>query len=47
LYWVAHIWLAAQRGTLTDDPIVFAFRDSVSRASLVFAFIPIALAIWL
>ncbi len=47
LYWVAHIWLAAQRGTLTDDPIVFAFRDSVSRAALVVAFIPIALAIWL
>ncbi len=47
LYWVAHIWLAAQRGTLTDDPIVFAFRDSASRAALVVALIPIALAIWL
>jgi 4-hydroxybenzoate polyprenyltransferase len=47
LYWVAHIWLAAQRGVLTDDPIVFAVRDSASRAALVVALVPIALAIWL
>jgi len=47
LFWVAHIWLAAQRGTLTDDPIVFAFGDLVSRAALVVALIPVGLAIWL
>lgn len=47
LYWMAHIWLAAQRGTLTDDPIVFAFRDRVSRAALAVAVLPVALAIWL
>lgn len=47
LYWVAHIWLAAQRGVLTDDPIVFAFGDTASRAALVAALIPVGLAIWL
>jgi 4-hydroxybenzoate polyprenyltransferase/phosphoserine phosphatase len=47
LYWVAHIWLAAQRGVMTDDPIVFAFGDPASRAALVAALIPVGLAIWL
>ena len=47
LYWVAHIWLAAQRGVLTDDPIVFAFGDWASRVALGIAVIPVALAIWL
>jgi 4-hydroxybenzoate polyprenyltransferase len=47
LYWVAHIWLAAQRGTLTDDPIVFAIRDWASRAAFLVALIPVALAVWL
>lgn len=47
LFWVAHIWLAAQRGALNDDPIVFAFGDNASRAALVVALIPVGLAIWL
>lgn len=47
LYWVSRIWLAAQRGVLTDDPIVFAFGDNASRAALVVALIPVGLAIWL
>ncbi|NKB49608.1 MAG: hypothetical protein GKS02_09665 [Alphaproteobacteria bacterium] len=47
LYWIAHIWLAAQRGVLTDDPIVFAMRDWASRAAFVIALIPVALAVWL
>jgi 4-hydroxybenzoate polyprenyltransferase len=47
LYWVAHIWLTAQRGTLTDDPIVFAIRDWSSRAAFLVALIPVALAVWL
>lgn len=47
LYWVARIWLAAQRGILTDDPIVFAFGDPASRAALAVALIPVAAAIWL
>jgi 4-hydroxybenzoate polyprenyltransferase len=30
-YWISHLWLVANRGKLTDDPIVFALRDPVSR----------------
>ena len=30
-YWISHLWLVANRGKLTDDPIVFALRDRVSR----------------
>lgn len=47
LYWIARLWLAAQRGVLTDDPIVFAFGDRASRVALVIALIPVGLAIWL
>ncbi len=31
LYWVSRLWLAAARGKMHDDPVVFAFRDNVSR----------------
>ena len=47
LYWVAHIWLAAQRGALTDDPIVFAIKDRASQVAFAAALIPVVLAIWL
>ncbi|MDH3738611.1 MAG: UbiA family prenyltransferase, partial [Alphaproteobacteria bacterium] len=47
LYWVAHIWMAAHRGILTDDPIVFAFQDPASRVVLGVAVIPVAMAILL
>jgi 4-hydroxybenzoate polyprenyltransferase len=30
-YWISHLWLVANRGQLTDDPIVFALRDRLSR----------------
>ena len=30
-YWISHLWLVANRGKLTDDPIVFAIRDPLSR----------------
>ena len=30
LYWISHLWLAAQRGHMTDDPLVFAVKDRVS-----------------
>lgn len=32
LYWLNTLWLSAARRQLTDDPIVWAFRNSVSRA---------------
>jgi len=30
LYWISHVWLAAHRGRMTDDPVVFAVKDRVS-----------------
>jgi hypothetical protein len=30
-YWISHLWLVANRGKLSDDPVVFAIRDPVSR----------------
>ncbi len=45
LYWISRVWFAAQRERLTDDPIVFAFKDRVSRYVFAVALIPIALAL--
>jgi len=30
LYWISYVWLAAHRGRMTDDPLVFAVRDRLS-----------------
>jgi hypothetical protein len=30
LYWISRIWLLAHRGTLLEDPFVFALTDRVS-----------------
>lgn len=30
LYWVARVWLLAQRGEMHEDPVMFAIRDRVS-----------------
>ncbi len=32
LYWICHLWLAAHRGRMTDDPLVFALKDRLSVA---------------
>ena len=29
-YWITRMWLRTHRGKMTDDPIVFTFKDSVS-----------------
>lgn len=34
LYWISHMWLAAHRGQMTDDPLVFAVKNRVSIALL-------------
>ncbi|MCP4773449.1 MAG: hypothetical protein GY880_04355 [Planctomycetaceae bacterium] len=34
LYWVSRLWLIARRGLLLEDPVVFAFRDRISLATL-------------
>lgn len=30
IYWIARMWLLSHRGKMTDDPIVFTVKDSVS-----------------
>lgn len=40
MYWISRVWLLARRGTLHEDPVVFAFRD---RASVVVAVVCLAL----
>lgn len=30
MYWITRVWLFARRGTLGEDPVVFAFRDRMS-----------------
>jgi 4-hydroxybenzoate polyprenyltransferase len=35
LYWISHMWLAAHRGFMTDDPLVFALRNRVSQVLIV------------
>jgi 4-hydroxybenzoate polyprenyltransferase len=32
LYWISYVWLRAHRGTMHDDPIVFALKDRASYA---------------
>ena len=31
LYWTNRIWVGARRGKITEDPVVFAIKDKVSR----------------
>lgn len=31
LYWLNRVWIGARRGKINEDPVVFAFRDRVSR----------------
>lgn len=42
LFWVTRVWLVTHRGQMLEDPVVFAFRDSISRLLVV----PMALVIW-
>jgi 4-hydroxybenzoate polyprenyltransferase len=30
LYWITRVWLLAQRGQMSDDPIIFAIKDKIS-----------------
>lgn len=44
LYWINRIWLFAARGTLNEDPLIFAARDRVTYFTVAVAGIVIALA---
>lgn len=43
LYWVSHLWLAAHRGNMTDDPLLFALKDRLSQALI----LAMGVAAWL
>lgn len=43
LFWISRVWLVTHRGQMHDDPIVFAFRDSISR----WLVLPAAAILWL
>jgi 4-hydroxybenzoate polyprenyltransferase len=44
LFWTGRIWLLTHRGQVDDDPVVFAMKDKVSLASLLYVILVIALA---
>jgi 4-hydroxybenzoate polyprenyltransferase len=45
LYWISRVWMKAHRGTMHDDPVVFAFKDGFSIAIGILAAITVAAAI--
>jgi 4-hydroxybenzoate polyprenyltransferase len=45
LFWISHMWFAAHRGTMHDDPIVFAVKDKVSLVSAALIGLLFAMAI--
>jgi 4-hydroxybenzoate polyprenyltransferase len=44
LFWQSRMWLSAARDFMTDDPIVYALRDWVSRLCLLLVFIVYGIA---
>ncbi|CAG9272262.1 UbiA family prenyltransferase [Paraburkholderia unamae] len=45
LFWVSRIWMCAFRGTMHDDPIVFAFKDPTSLAVIALCGVTVVMAI--
>jgi 4-hydroxybenzoate polyprenyltransferase/phosphoserine phosphatase len=45
LYWQARVWLFAGRQSMTEDPVVFALRDRVSRLAFVAFLLVVLLAV--
>jgi 4-hydroxybenzoate polyprenyltransferase len=45
LFWISRVWMTAHRGSMHDDPVVYAMRDRVSLALGLLAAITIAVAI--
>ena len=46
LFWQCHVWLATARGTMHDDPLVFAARDRVSQMIVLAAGVVMILAMF-
>lgn len=47
LYWSNRIWVGARRGKISDDPVAFALKDSVSRIIGVMFIVTVVLAKYL
>jgi 4-hydroxybenzoate polyprenyltransferase len=45
LYWISRVWMTAHRGSMHDDPVVYALRDRVSLAIGVLAAITVGIAV--
>lgn len=45
LYWLSRIWLIANRGRLSEDPVLFALRDPASYVVVFACFVSVYLAI--
>ncbi len=45
LYWTSRVWMIAQRGTMHDDPVVFALKDRQSLGIALVAAISVVLAV--
>ena len=45
LYWISRVWMKAQRGTMHDDPVVFALKDRASLVLGLLAVLSVAAAI--
>ena len=45
LYWISRMWMIAERGQMTDDPISFALTDQETLATGVLAVAVVILAI--
>ena len=46
LYWISRFWILAKRQVLSDDPIVFAIKDRISRGLGVVALLLASFAAW-
>lgn len=45
LYWISRVWLIAHRGSMHDDPVVFAMVDRVSRVVIALCALVVAGAV--
>jgi 4-hydroxybenzoate polyprenyltransferase len=45
LYWISRVWMTAHRGSMHDDPVVYALRDRVSLGLGVLAAMTVIVAI--
>jgi 4-hydroxybenzoate polyprenyltransferase len=45
LYWISRVWMKAHRGTMNEDPVIFALKDPISLGVGVLAAVTVVFAI--